>query len=74
MKIPRSEMESVLKLEPDLAFYGRGILAMGPARGLEGISKREFIEVALHGRPAMFALITERRKQRGPRLYKFAFK
>ena len=44
MKIPRSDLEQVLKLELALALYQRGILAMGPARRLAGISKREFIE------------------------------
>jgi len=44
MKIPRSDQELVLKLELALALYQRGILAMGPARRLAGISKREFIE------------------------------
>jgi predicted HTH domain antitoxin len=44
MKIPRSDQEQVLKLELALALYQRGILAMGPARRLAGISKREFIE------------------------------
>lgn len=44
MTIPRSDLEQVLKLELALALYQRGILAMGPARRLAGISKREFIE------------------------------
>jgi predicted HTH domain antitoxin len=44
MKIPRSDLEKVLKLELALALYQRGILAMGPARRLAGISKREFLE------------------------------
>lgn len=44
MKIPGSERESVLKLELALALYGRSILAMGPARRLAEISKREFLE------------------------------
>jgi predicted HTH domain antitoxin len=44
MKIPRCEQEQVLKLELALALYQRGILAMGPARRLAGISKREFLE------------------------------
>jgi len=44
MKIPRSDQENVLKLELALALYQRGILAMGPARRLAGISKREFLE------------------------------
>ncbi len=33
-----------MKLKLALALYQRGILAMGPARRLAGISKREFIE------------------------------
>lgn len=44
MKIPRGEHERVLKLELALTLYQRGILAMGPARRLAGISKREFLE------------------------------
>lgn len=44
MKIPRDDQEQVLKLELALALYQRGILSMGPARRLAGISKREFIE------------------------------
>jgi len=43
MKIPRSDQEHVLKLELALALYQRGILAMGPARRLADISKREFL-------------------------------
>jgi predicted HTH domain antitoxin len=34
----------VLKLELALALYQRGILAMGPAWRLAGISKQEFLE------------------------------
>ena len=33
-----------MKLELALALYQRGILAMGPARRLAGLSKREFLE------------------------------
>ena len=44
MKIPPIDQEYVLKLELSLALYQRGILAMGPARRLAGISKREFLE------------------------------
>ena len=44
MKIPRSDQEQVIKLELAMAHYQRGILAMGPARRLAGISKREFLE------------------------------
>jgi YgiT-type zinc finger domain-containing protein len=44
MKIPRSDPDQVLKLELVVALYRRGILAMGPARRLAGISKREFLE------------------------------
>lgn len=44
MKIPRSEREQVLKQELAFALYHRGILAMGPARRLAGISKREFLD------------------------------
>ena len=44
MKIPLSDREQVLKLELAFALYQRGMLAMGPARRLAGISKREFLE------------------------------
>lgn len=44
MKIPRSDQERVLKMELALALYGMGILTMGKARRLAGISKREFLE------------------------------
>ena len=44
MKIPRSEREQVLKQELAFALYQRGILAMGPARRLAGISKRDFLD------------------------------
>jgi predicted HTH domain antitoxin len=44
MKIPRGDQEQVLKLELAMALYQRDILAMGPARLLAGISKREFIK------------------------------
>ncbi len=44
MKIPRSDQERVLKMELALALYGRGILTMGKARRLAGVSKREFLE------------------------------
>lgn len=44
MKIPRSAQEQVLKLELAMTLYQRDILAMGPARRLAGISKREFLE------------------------------
>ena len=44
MKIPRSDQEHVLKLELAFALYQRGMLAMGPARRLAGISKREFLD------------------------------
>jgi predicted HTH domain antitoxin len=44
MKIPRGDQEQVLKLELAFALYQRGMLAMGPARRLAGISKREFLE------------------------------
>ena len=44
MKIPRSEREQVLKQELAFALYQRGLLAMGPARRLAGISKRDFLD------------------------------
>lgn len=44
MKIPRCDQEQVLKLELALALYQRGILAMGLARRLTGVSKQEFLE------------------------------
>jgi predicted HTH domain antitoxin len=44
MKIPHDEHERVLKLELAFALYKRGILAMGPARRLASVPKREFLE------------------------------
>jgi len=41
---PRNDEEQILKLELAFALYQRGMLAMGPARRLAGISKREFLE------------------------------
>ena len=42
MKLP--EKERLLKVELAIALYQRGILSMGKARKLAGMSKWEFIE------------------------------
>jgi predicted HTH domain antitoxin len=44
MNAPRNDEEQALKLELAFALYQRGMLAMGPARRLAGISKRQFLE------------------------------
>ena len=44
IKIPKSELEKVLKLELAMALYERGVLSLGKARGMAGMSKWEFFE------------------------------
>jgi len=44
MKIPEKDVEGVLKLELATALYQRGIVPLGKARKLAGMSKWEFIE------------------------------
>ena len=44
IKIPREDLEKVLKLELATALYRRGIISFGKARKLAGVSKWEFLE------------------------------
>jgi len=44
MKLPEKDREKLLKIELAIALYQRGILSMGKARKLAGMSKWEFIE------------------------------
>ncbi len=44
IKIPEKDVEKVLKLELAFALYQRGIIPLGKARKLAGMSKWEFIE------------------------------
>ena len=44
IKIPKSELEKVLKLELAMTLYERGVLSLGKARGMTGMSKWEFFE------------------------------
>ena len=44
MKLPEKDRERFLKVELAIALYQRGILSMGKARKLAGMSKWEFIE------------------------------
>lgn len=44
MKLPEKDRERILKIELAIALYQRGILSMGKARKLAGMSKWEFIE------------------------------
>ena len=44
IKIPRADLEEVLKLELATALYQRSIISLGKARKLAGVSKWEFLE------------------------------
>ncbi|VVB72114.1 Uncharacterised protein [uncultured archaeon] len=44
MKIPKKRAGASFKARVGFAPYQRGMLALGPARRLAGISKREFLE------------------------------
>ena len=44
MKLPEKDKERLLKIELAIALYQRGILSMGKARKLAGMSKWEFID------------------------------
>ena len=44
MKIPEKDVERFLKVELAVTLYQRGILSLGKARKLAGMSKWEFIE------------------------------
>ncbi|UXD21750.1 hypothetical protein IPA_07575 [Ignicoccus pacificus DSM 13166] len=43
-KIPENEFERVARLELAIALYARGVLSLGQARRLAGLSKWEFLE------------------------------
>ena len=42
-KIPRDDLEKILKLELATALYRRGIISFGNARILAGVSKWEYV-------------------------------
>jgi len=44
LKIPRDDLEKVLKLELATSLYQRGVISFGKARKLAGLSKWEFLE------------------------------
>lgn len=44
IKVPKEELETVLKKELAFALYERELLSLGKARKLAGISKWEFIQ------------------------------
>ena len=44
IKIPKKDVEKVLKIELAITLYQRGILSLGKARKLAKMSKWEFIE------------------------------
>ncbi len=43
-KIPENEFERVARIELAVALYAKGILSLGQARRLAGLSKWEFLE------------------------------
>jgi len=43
-KIPENEFERVARVELAVALYAKGILSLGQARRLAGLSKWEFLE------------------------------
>ncbi|MEB3760629.1 MAG: UPF0175 family protein [Desulfurococcales archaeon] len=43
-RIPEDEFERIARIELAVALYARGILSLGQARRLAGISKWEFLE------------------------------
>jgi len=43
-RIPEEEFERVARIELAIALYARGILSLGQARRLAGLSKWEFLE------------------------------
>ncbi len=44
MRLPEGDRERILKVELAVALYQRGILPLGKARKLAGMTKWEFIE------------------------------
>ena len=43
-RVPEKEFEKVAKIELAIALYARGVLSLGQARRLAGLSKWEFLE------------------------------
>ncbi len=43
-KVPEEEFERVARVELAIALYARGILSLGQARKLSGLSKWDFLE------------------------------
>ena len=43
-KVPEKEFERVARVELAIALYARGVLSLGQARRLAGLSKWEFLE------------------------------
>ena len=44
MRLPRDEVERELRLDLAVILYQRGILSLGKAAKLAGVTKREFLE------------------------------
>ncbi|WP_297063306.1 UPF0175 family protein [Thermococcus sp.] len=44
MRLPRGEVERELRLDLAVVLYQRGILPLGKAAKLAGVTKREFLE------------------------------
>ena len=44
MRLPRSEVERELRLDLAVILYQRGVLPLGKAAKLTGVTKREFLE------------------------------
>jgi predicted HTH domain antitoxin len=44
IKIPKNELERVLKLELAMILYEKGVLSLGKAREMTGMGKWEFLE------------------------------
>ncbi len=43
-RVPEGEFEKVARIELAIALYARGVLSLGQARRLAGLSKWEFLE------------------------------
>ena len=43
-RVPEKEFERIAKIELAIALYARGVLSLGQARRLAGLSKWEFLE------------------------------
>ncbi len=44
LKIPKNEIDKILKLDLAITLYERGAISLGKARKLAGMSKQEFIQ------------------------------